>query len=154
MIPLYIFKGKKEMSTSSVFLKIATYFKSFQQIQFASTYTLDFSYSQNYYKNIFYMVSKVEETLAFTSSVSDLVLMNPPVKRLLILTNVWNNFIWYFIIRKLYLLKINHLEAKANHIPFCLWLFESVMPMSWIHAFSNMIPEMIWTYLYFLAVCK
>ena len=34
------------------------------------------------------MVSKVEETLALTSSVSDLVLMNPPVKRLLILTNV------------------------------------------------------------------
>ena len=36
----------------------------------------------------FYIVSKVEETLALTSSVSDFVSMNPPVKRLLILTNV------------------------------------------------------------------
>ena len=56
MIPLYIFKGKKEMS--SVFLKIATYFKSFQQIQFASTYILDFSYSQDYYKNIYKLLPR------------------------------------------------------------------------------------------------
>ena len=45
---------------------------------------------------LFYIVSKVEETLALTSSVSDFVSMNPPVKSLLILTNVWKKN-WYYL---------------------------------------------------------